>query len=73
MRYDKERLDKDIENVNNIYDYVKDVVWERQECQENHFDRLNKAEQVALINILNQVANLSVSLKDYKFWFDSNN
>lgn len=73
MRYDKERLDKDIENVNNIYDYVKDVVWERQEGQENHFDRLNKAEQVALINILNQVANLSVSLKDYKFWFDSNN
>lgn len=46
---------------------------ERQEVQENHFDRLNKAEQVALINILNQVANLSVSLKDYKFWFDSNN
>lgn len=73
MRYDKERLDKDIENVNNIYDYVKDVVWERQEGQENHFDRLNKAEQVALINILNQVANLSVSLRDYKFWFDSNN
>ena len=73
MRYDKERLDKDIENVNNIYDYVKDVVWERQEGQENHFDRLNKAEQVALINILNQVANLSVSLKDYKFWFYSNN
>lgn len=73
MRYDKERLDKDIENVNNIYDYVKDVVWERQEGQENHFDRLNKAEQVALINILNQVANLSVSLKNYKFWFDSNN
>lgn len=73
MRYDKERLDKDIENVNNIYDYVKDVVWERQEGQENHFDRLNKAEQVALINLLNQAANLSVSLKDYKFWFDSNN
>lgn len=73
MRYDKERLDKDIENVIDICEYVKDVVWERQEGQENHFDRLNKAEQVALINILNQVANLSVSLKDYKFWFDSNN
>lgn len=73
MRYDKERLDKDIENVVDICEYVKDVVWERQEGQENHFDRLNKAEQVALINILNQVANLSVSLKDYKFWFDSNN
>ena len=73
MRYDKERLDKDIENVIDICEYVKDVVWERQEGQENHFDRLNKSEQVALINILNQVANLSVSLKDYKFWFDSNN
>jgi hypothetical protein len=73
MRYDKERLDKDIENVIDICEYVKEVVWERQEGQENHFDRLNKAEQVALINILNQVANLSVSLKDYKFWFDSNN
>ena len=73
MRYDKERLDNDIENVIDICEYVKDVVWERQEGQENHFDRLNKAEQVALINILNQVANLSVSLKDYKFWFDSNN
>lgn len=73
MRYDKERLDKDIENVIDICEYVKDVVWERQEGQENHFDKLNKAEQVALINILNQVANLSVSLKDYKFWFDSNN
>lgn len=72
MRYDKERLDKDIENVIDICEYVKEVVWERQEGQENHFDRLNKAEQVALINILNQVANLSVSLKDYKFWFDSN-
>ena len=64
MRYDKERLDKDIENVIDICEYVKEVVWERQEGQENHFDRLNKAEQVALINILNQVANLSVSLKD---------
>ena len=73
MRYDKERLDKDIENVIDICEYVKEVVWERQEGQENHFDKLNKAEQVALINILNQVANLSVSLKDYKFWFDSNN
>lgn len=33
------------------HNIVNDIVWERQEGQEDHFDKLSKLEQIQLISI----------------------
>jgi hypothetical protein len=74
MRYDKEKLDKHIIELINMSWYVNDdVIWEKQEMQENHFDKLPKAEQVALIDIGNKLKNAVDALTSYKHWFLDNN
>jgi hypothetical protein len=71
MRYDKEKLDKHIIELINMSWYVNDdVIWEKQEMQENHFDKLPKAEKVALIDIGNKLKSAVVALTSYKHWFN---
>ena len=70
MRYDKEKLDKHIIELMGMFWYVNDdVIWEKQEMQENHFDKLPKAEQVALIDIGNKLKSAVDALAAYKRWF----
>lgn len=70
MRYDKSKLDKHIIELINMSWYVNDdVIWEKQEMQENHFDKLPKAEQVALIDIGNKLKSAVDALTSYKHWF----
>lgn len=70
MKYDKEKLEQHIKELINMSLYVNDdVIWERQEMQENHFDKLPKAEQVALIDIGNKLKSAVDALTSYKHWF----
>jgi hypothetical protein len=41
--------------------------------QENHFDKLPKAEQIALIDINNKLKSAVDALTAYKHWFLDNN
>ena len=71
MRYDKSKLDKHIIELINMSWYVNDdVIWEKQEMQENHFDKLPKAEQIALIDIGNKLKSAVDALTSYKHWFN---
>lgn len=70
MKYDKEKLDKHIIELINMSWYVNDdIIWEKQEMKENHFDKLPKAEQVALIDIGNKLKSAVDALTAYKHWF----
>lgn len=70
MKYDKEKLNKHITQLINMSWYVNDdVIWEKQEMQENHFDKLPKAEQIALIDIGNKLKSAVDALTAYKHWF----
>ena len=43
MKYDKEKLEKHTKELMDMFWYVNnDIVWEKQEMQENHFDKLPK-------------------------------
>ena len=71
MKYDKEKLEQHIEALSEIKRYVgDDIVWEGQCGQPDHFDRLNKAEQVALIDIFGKIKAASDALITYKQWFE---
>ena len=70
----KERYDKICELVD-VVDDIKDklwnIVWETQAGNfKDHFDNLQKAERVAIIGILNDVARLSSSIGQYQHWFE---
>ena len=70
MKYDKEKLEKHTKELMEMFWYVhNDIVWELQEMQENHFDNLPKAEQVALIDINTKLKSAVDALKSYKHWF----
>ena len=70
MKYDKEKLEKHTKELMEMFWYVNDnIVWERQEMQENHFDNLPKAEQIALIDIGNKLKSTVDALTSYKHWF----
>lgn len=74
MKYDKEKLEKHTIELMEMFRYVNDnIVWERQEMQENHFDKLPKAEQIALIDINNKLKSAVDALTAYKHWFLDNN
>ena len=70
MKLNKEQLEKDIETVVDMTERYHDVVWEGQEGQEDHFDRIPKAERVAIIGILNDIVALKNSLLQYQHWFN---
>ena len=74
MKYDKEKLEQHIESLYEIKRYVgDDIVWEGQCGQSDHFDRLNKAEQVALIDIFGKIKASYDALISYKQWFEGYN
>ena len=71
MKYDKEKLEQHTKQLIEMFWYVNsDIVWEGQEMQENHFDKLPKAEQIALIvsneGNLFKVGNRDVDFLRYK-------
>jgi len=70
MKLDKEQLQKDIETMFEMVERYRNVVWEPQEGQENHFDRLQKAEKVAIIGIFDDAMKLKNSLLSYQRWFE---
>lgn len=70
MKYDKEKLEQHTKQLMEMFWYVNDdVIWEKQEMQENHFDNLPKSEQVALIDIGNKLKSTVDALTAYKRWF----
>lgn len=74
MKYDKEKLEKHTQELMEMFWYVNDnIVWEGQEMQEDHFDKLPKAEQIALIDIGNKLKSAVDALTAYKHWFLDNN
>lgn len=58
-----------LEMANKIKYMLNNIVWENQEGQEDHFDNLPKAEQVALIGIFNDASCLENAIDSYKHWF----
>lgn len=70
MKLNKEQLEKDIETIFDMANRYHDIVWEVQEAQENHFDRIPKVEQVAIIGIYNDIITLKSALLQYGHWFD---
>ena len=70
MKYDKEKLEQHTIELLRMFGYVHDnIIWEKQEMQENHFDKLPKSEQVALIDISNKLKSAADALTSYKHWF----
>ena len=72
MKYNKEKLEQHIEELSNMTMYVGDeIVWESQCGQSDHFDRLNKSEQIALVDIFAKMKGLKESLMMYQSWFEN--
>lgn len=70
MKYDKEKLEQHIKELTNMTIYVSDeIVWESQCGQSNHFDNLNKSEQIALVDIFAKMKGLKEALVVYQSWF----
>lgn len=58
------------EQVDSLCDKLYNVVWEPQDpTRKNHFDTLPKAEQVALVGLLNDANRFKNSLTMYISWF----
>ena len=52
--------------------YVGDeIVWEGQCGQSDHFDKLSKPEQIALVDIFAKMKGLKESLIAYQSWFEN--
>ena len=70
MKLKKEQLKKDIDTIWEMTERYHNVVWEPQEMQEDHFDRIPKAERVAIIGLYNDLITLKNALLQYEHWFD---
>ncbi len=58
------------EKVDILCDKLYNIVWEPQDpTRKNHFDTLPKAEQVALVGLLNDANRFKNSLTMYISWF----
>lgn len=64
---------KDFEKALNDFVYFMNehIVWEPQEGQEDHFDKYNKSEKIALIDIFAKARGLSSAINDYNRWFNN--
>lgn len=70
MKCNKEKLEQHIEELTNMTNYVgDDIVWEGQCEQSDHFDTLNKSEQIALVDIFAKMKSLKEALIMYQQWF----
>lgn len=58
-----------LEMANKIKYMLNNIVWEKQEGQEKHFDKLPKVQQIAIAGLLNHAVDLSSALSNYKHWF----
>ena len=73
MKYNKEKLEQHIDELTNMTMYVgNEIVWESQCGQSDHFDRLNKSEQIALVDIFAKMKGLKEALIMYQSWFGDN-
>ena len=66
--YNAIQLNKDIETISEVVDRFYNVIWCQQDNSFN-FDKLNKAEQIQLISIYKDAAQLKSDLLMYKSWF----
>lgn len=68
----KERIEK-IKKAQTMASEIKDIfnsiVWENQEGQSEHFDKLSKADQIALIGCFNDAVKLDSDIYHYLHWF----
>ena len=72
MKYNKEKLEQHIEELAKMTTYVCDeIVWESQCGQSDHFDKLGKPEQIALVDIFAKMKGLKESLIEYQNWFEN--
>lgn len=71
MKMPKDKLKQFIDQAMDMRLYMKEhAVWEGQEGQSDHFDRLPKAEQVALISLYVRISDLENELTKYLQWFE---
>lgn len=71
MKIPKDKLKQFIDQVIDMRLYIKEhAVWEEQEEQSDHFDRLLKAEQVTLISLYVRISDLENELTKYLQWFE---
>ena len=66
--YSTIQLNKDIEIISEVVERFYNMIW----CQQNNsfnFDKLNKTEQIQLIGIYKDAAQLKSDLLMYKSWF----
>lgn len=71
MKYNEEKLNQHIEQLTDMTMYIADnIIYEGQCGQSDHFDKLNKAEQIALIDIFAKMKGLKETLVAYKNWFN---
>ena len=66
--YNTIQLNKDIETISEVVERFYNMIW----CQQNdsfNFDKLNKAEQIQLIGVYKDAAQLKIDLLMYKSWF----
>ena len=62
------QLNKDIETISKIVERFYNMIWHQQDNSFN-FDKLNKAEQIQLISMYKDAAQLKSDLLMYKSWF----
>lgn len=48
---------------------IYSFIWDYQEGQSEHFDKLNKSERIAIIDIFSKVKSLYEALGTYHSWF----
>lgn len=65
----KSKISEAYEMSYKIKNILREIVWENQEGQKDHFDNLPKVEQVALIGIFNDASCLESAIDSYKHWF----
>lgn len=66
--YNTNQLNKDIETISEVVDRFHNIIWCQQDNSFN-FDKLNKAEQIQLIAMYKDAAQLKSDLLMYKSWF----
>ena len=58
------------EILSEMTEKMNNVIWEKQEGQENHFDTWNKAQQVCFVQMRAMVRSAYESVNGYISWFD---
>ena len=66
--YSAVQLNKDIETISEVVDRFHKMIWCQQDNSFN-FDKLNKAEQIQLIGMYKDAAQLKSDLLMYESWF----